>query len=582
MRTFARTLGPAVALALFGLAPVARAQTIELKGELDTSEPDHVLLPFEVPAGTAEIEIRHVNPIADNVIDWGLYDPDGFRGWGGGLDERVVINEAAASRCYLAGPVKPGTWQLVLGKAKIVTALASYSAEIDLRAAPTLAAQPERTPYVATKALETGARWWPGDFHVHSRESGDARPTPNEVLTFAASRGLKFVELSEHNTTSQLDFYNDAQSQHADILLLPGVEYTTYDGHANGIGATKWVDHKIGLDGLTITQAATAFRDQGAVFAINHPTLDLGNFCIGCAWKHDLDFGLIGAVEIGTGGWDQTGSLFSPSAIALWTEMSATAHLTPIGGSDDHRGGEDTDVFHSPIGSPTTLVWADELSATAIVDGVRKGRTVVKLRGPEDPMVELGTTGEPAAMIGDVVTNDRPTLVATVTGGVGHEVHIVKAGTVVATSAVTTDPFRFELPVCAPMAGEDFYRAEVYEGVTPRTITGHLYVAAAPASPPCELGGAGGAAGMGGAAGAGGTSAAGMGGTGGAGGLGGAGGSMGQAGGVGNGADGDDDGGCDCGRPMPAGGSGRGATRLMAFAAIAAFVARARRRQDPG
>ncbi|HEU4539254.1 MAG TPA: CehA/McbA family metallohydrolase, partial [Polyangiaceae bacterium] len=318
MRTFARTLGPALVLALVAFAPGARAQGIELlQGELDASEPDHVLVPFTVPEGTVEIEIRHDNLVAANVIDWGVYDPSGFRGWGGGLDETVVINEKAASRCYVAGPLPAGTWHLVLGKAKIVTAPAAYRAEVETRVAPAvpvLDPQPERQPYVAPAALATGARWWPGDFHVHSRESGDARPTLDEVLAFAATRGLSFVELSEHNTTSQLDFYNAAQAKSPDVLLLPGVEYTTYDGHANGIGATTWVDHKIGFGGLTIEAAATAFRDQGAVFALNHPTLDLGNECIGCAWKHELDLGLVGAYEIGIGGWDETGQLFSPGA----------------------------------------------------------------------------------------------------------------------------------------------------------------------------------------------------------------------------------------------------------------------------
>ncbi|HEU4407871.1 MAG TPA: CehA/McbA family metallohydrolase [Polyangiaceae bacterium] len=576
MRTFARALGPALVLASAAFAPGARAQNVELlQGELDAAEPDHVLVPFTVPAGTVEIEIRHVNPVAANVIDWGVYDPNGFRGWGGGLDEAVIINEKAASRCYVAGPLPAGTWHLVVGKAKIVATPAEYQAEVEYRPAATLAPQPERQPYVAPGALAAGARWWPGDFHVHSRESGDGRPTLDEVLAFAAARGLSFVELSEHNTISQLDFYNAAQAKSPDVLLVPGVEYTTYDGHANGIGATAWVDHKIGLGGLTIEAAATAFRDQGAVFALNHPTLDLGDLCIGCAWKHELDLGLVGAYEIGLGGWDETGQLFSPAAIRTWTELSARAHLAPVGGSDDHRGGQDVDALHSPMGSPTTLVWADALSVQAIVEGVRKGRTVVKLRGPQDPMVELGAAGEPAAMIGDTVTSPRPTLVATVTGGVGREVRIVKAGAVVASAAVDADPFRFEYPVCAPPAGEDFYRAEVYEGATPRTITGHLYVAAAAAGPPCGAGGAGGGglAGAGGAGGAGG--AAGTAGVSGAG-DGGGGGAAGVAGGVGNPADGE--GGCDCGRPLPARASRGGAASLAALGACLALAARARRR----
>ncbi len=557
MRTFARAFGPSLALALVALSSRARAQATVLEGQVTPGEPDHQFLAFDVPANAVEIEITHDSLTAGNIIDWGVYDPAGFRGWGGGLTEPTVIGAQAASRGYRAGPLPAGTWQLVLGKAKIETNPANYRATVTVRVAPeapTLAPQPERQPYVAPAALATGARWWAGDFHVHSRESGDANPTLDEALDFAATRGLDFIELSDHNTNSQLDFYNDAQPRHPDVLLLPGVEYTTYDGHANGVGATAWVDHKIGFRGATIEAAAIAFRDQGAVFSLNHPELDFGSLCIGCAWRHPLDRALVGAYEIGTGSWDQSAQLFTPKVIAEWTAQTAAgANIAPIGGSDDHKGGKGTadDLFYSPIGSPTTLVWADELSVRAIVEGVRKGRTVVKLRGPEDPMVELSTAGEPAAMAGDTVRGvDGATLVVTVTGGASHNVRIYKGGQEVSKVDVTSDPFRFELPVTAPATGRDFYRAEALDGDTPRTVTAHLYVAANGA-------GASGASGAAGAAG-----------------------SPGAAG-DGNAADPADlEGGCDCGRPLPSNAPGRGATRVLAFASLAALVARARRRRD--
>jgi hypothetical protein len=123
---------------------------------------------------------------------------------------------------------------------------ARYHIEIVLRTAPTLPAQPERRPYAHVPALATGPRWYAGDFHVHSRESGDASPTLDEVATFARGRGLDFVELSEHNTVSQLDLLAAAQARHPALLFVPGSEVTTYGGHANAIGATRWVDFRVG------------------------------------------------------------------------------------------------------------------------------------------------------------------------------------------------------------------------------------------------------------------------------------------------------------------------------------------------
>src|SRR6185295_18945067 len=112
------------------------------------------------------------------------------------------------------------------------------------------------------------------------------------------------------------DFY--ASHADPDVLLLPGVEFTPYHGHANGIGATQWVDHKIGLDGATIDAAITAFHGQGALFSINHPAMNIGDLCIGCAWTWQVVPTTIDGVEIETGGYGQGGVLFHNPAMQFW------------------------------------------------------------------------------------------------------------------------------------------------------------------------------------------------------------------------------------------------------------------------
>lgn len=462
--------------ALLSPAPASAEETVlPIDGEVPPGEPDHFFVPFQVPEGTVEIEIRHDDLSEENILDWGLYDPSGFRGWGGGNAEPAVVGAGAASRSYLAGPITPGEWRVVVGKAQIKVTPALYQVEIVLRDAPTLTPQPERTPYAAPAPLQVGPRWYAGDFHVHSMESGDARPPLDEIADFARQRGLDFVEISDHNTVSQLDFFVDAQGRSPDLLFLPGVEYTTYDGHANGIGATTWVDHKIGLAGVTIEGAAQAFAEQGAILALNHPTLDLGDLCIGCAWEHELAPERIGAVEIATGGLSQTGNgLFTWSAIALWDELCGQGfHLAAIGGSDDHRAGVDLGSFQSPIGDPTTLVFAEELSVDGILGGIRSGRTVVKLQGPDDPMIEL-TSSQPAA--GDTVSAKRTTLRALVTAGAGAELHFVRNGQALDPVAIDADPFTAEVQAEAPAVGEDRWRAEVVINGKPRTLTSHLWL----------------------------------------------------------------------------------------------------------
>lgn len=453
--------GTALSLAL-GIALVrpsaARADaTFDLDGVVDTTGPDHVLVPFEVPAGTQEIEIVHTDLSDEDILDFGLNDPSGFRGWGGGNTEPIVVTENAASRSYLTGPITPGTWHLVIGKALLDGGDASYHATVNLRDVPTLPAQPERAPYEDPGVRVEGARWYAGDFHVHSRESGDADATLEEIAALAQERGLDFVEISDHNTTSQLDFLDAAHAGTPSFLFLPGVEFTTYDGHANGIGATAFVDHKIGLGDVTIGGAMAAFEAQGALFSINHPAFALGDACIGCAWTHDTSAGTVHAVELVTAG---SASVFIEQTLAFYEALAASGQRpAALGGSDDHRAGEDLGAFGTPIGSPTTMVFAEELSVEGIKAGIRAGRTVVKARGPDDPMVEL--------------TDDEAGVSARVTGGEGHQLRFVVDGVAGAFEPIEGEDVTIE---AALEPGAHRVRAEVWDETQIATLTSFVFV----------------------------------------------------------------------------------------------------------
>ncbi len=431
-------------------------------------------VPFEVPPGTVELEVRHDDLASENILDWGLEDPNGFRGYGGGNTEPALVGERAASRSYLAGPLPPGTWRVTVGKAKIGKTPARYRIEVHLRTQATLPPQPERQPYRPASALSAQARWYAGDLHVHSRESGDARPPLDEIATYARGRGLDFVVLTEHNTTSTLDFLVAAQGRHPELLLVPGIEYTTYQGHANALGATGYVRPRVN-EGVSLKEAVDAFHAQGALFSINHPTYDVGELCIGCAWQLAVPPGSVDALEVANGGWEKLGRFFSEGALGYWDWLLAQGqHTAAVGGSDDHRAGVDLDFTQSAIANPTTVVYARELSVAALLDGIRQGRTVVKLQGPEDPMVELSSSVEPT---GDTVLAEGTRLSARVTGARGRQVRFVHNGVRLPLVDVDSDDFRVERDVSAPAQGEDRFRVEVWVNGHPRTVTSHLWVA---------------------------------------------------------------------------------------------------------
>lgn len=470
---------PTLFLCLSVLAePAAQADdTLTFDGDAPEGGADHFYIPFSVPPGVRELEVRHENRTSVNTLDFGLLDVNGYRGWGGGTSESAIVGEQAASRAYVPGSIGPGSWRVIIGKAQILQTPARYHIEVALRDKATLAPQLERRPYVAVPPLAQGRRYYAGDLHVHSLESTDARPDLAQIVQFARGRHLDFVEISDHNTVTQLDFFGAAQAQSPDVLLVPGIEVTTYAGHMNAIGATRFVEHKVGQPGVTIDTTADAVQSQGALLSINHPVLDLGAACIGCAWKQPLSGSRVNAVEIGTGGLRQGSLFFVPRAIAFWESLLAQGlHVAAVGGSDDHRGGQGTGAMDSPIGDPTTLVLADELSAAAIVDGIRHGRTVVKLQGPDDPMIELGEK-DGAAGPGDTLRVRSTILTARVTAGMGQSLRFVKNGEPQNEVLIDADPFIATQPVTAPSAGaQDRWRVEVIIDNMPRTVTSPIYV----------------------------------------------------------------------------------------------------------
>lgn len=456
-----------IALSTVLAASSALAQetpTYELDGEVPPGDETHFFVEFEVPEGIVEIEIRHDDLSEANILDWGLDDPNGFRGWGGGNSEPAIVGEQAASRSYIYGPIPEGTWEVVVGKAKIVETPARYEIDVFLRTEATLPAQP-RAPYEDPGPLVDEARWYAGDFHVHSRQSGDARPTIRETLEFAQGVGLDFVMLSEHNTNSGLTLYAEVQPDFPELLIVPGVEWTTYSGHANALGATEWVDHKVGIRGVTPQGAIQEYHDQGALFFPTHALEPSWQQCIGCNWEWEVDPDTLDAVEVQTASWD---------SIEFWEDACTNgSHAVALGGSDDHDAGQDIRPHTRSIGTPTTMVFAEQLSVDAILEGVRSGRTVVKINGMDDPMLETELSGE---RVGDTVYADTAVLSALVTGGQGKALRVVKNGEVIATISIGSDPFLHETTVEAPASGEDRYRHQVMSSVDPVTVGSYVWL----------------------------------------------------------------------------------------------------------
>jgi hypothetical protein len=434
--------------------------------------------PFTVPAGTVEIQIAHADGASTDILDWGVWSPDGYRGWAGGLTDDAIIGVDESSRGYLEGPIPAGAWQLVIGKAKLPTGTGHYVVDITCRDNATLTELPRAAWQPVT--LETGPRWYAGDFHVHSEESGDATATLDMITALARDRGLDFIALSDHNTVAHHPRVAALQPSVPDVLYLRAIEVTTYAGHGNAVGVSEYVDHRVGLDGVSATTILADVATQGGMFIVNHPALELGDACIGCGWHHDdTRWDQVTGLEVLTGPYELVLNLFTPRALEIWDEHLAEGnHIAAIGGSDDHRAGTDPPPAPDMIGSPTTLVYATELSEAAIIAGVRAGRTLVKLRGPDDPMVELTVQRDDgtAAMLGDTVTGVSEIVVDVhVVGGDGMELQLWRDGVQADTVPVVGVDWHDQLRL-APKGGLERLRAELGISGARVVITSHIWI----------------------------------------------------------------------------------------------------------
>ncbi|WP_426662036.1 CehA/McbA family metallohydrolase [Rhodanobacter aciditrophus] len=392
-----------------------------LRGSLDGSDNhSYRMLPFTVPAGTGRITVQfdYSGHDADHTtIDLGLLGPDGFhgqdgfRGWTGGSKRQFTVATSDATPSFLPGPIRPGRWRLLLGIPNIRTdSHSSYTAEIWFNRPD----DPAWEPAVLNPPLRDQPGWYRGDLHMHTAhsdgscasQSGRRVPCPLFLTVQAAvKRGLDFIAITDHNTTSQLDAMRELQPYFDRLLLIPGRELTTFTGHAGLLGTTAPVDFRI--DGRHVKDWAALAKQVAplhGLLSINHPVRPSDETCMGCGWtaQPPIDMSLVQAIEIVNG--VDAGTPFS--GVPFWEKQIARGYrLAGIGGSDNHDASQDAvGLGSNPVGHPVTVVHAQALSMQAILDGVRAGHVFVDTEGSRDRLLEMSAqSGGRHAAMGDAI-----------------------------------------------------------------------------------------------------------------------------------------------------------------------------------
>lgn len=500
-RTFKAAL---LALLVISTPGMAAEHDYVFEGEVDFSHiGEYIYLDFTVPEGTTKISFNYsYAPVAVNalpesagdstaalisdVIDIGVFDADGYRGWSGSNKHNFSIakSKAHTSDSYIPGPMPAGTWRVELGVGMVEPGhLVAYTVNIDLSDEDV---GDEFIPSAYEPVvLSNEARWYKGDLHCHSKHS-DGSGTMEETFDFAQSQGLDFIALSDHNAISHYLYIPDYQPLYGDLLLLYACELTSYQGHINVFNVREYVPYQGTAPDYDINAVADMVHSLGGFISPNHPAvpgIPTDDHIHGMGYFYpDTDWSKIDFMEAVNGPSSVYGGIPNPinfMAIQWWDDLQNQGYpITIRGGSDDHNSGQGGGDLYAPIGVPTTVVYAEELSADAIFDAIAAGHTYLSTLGPDGPELYLtATDGRARVIVGDTIAGESITLEVHVVGALGMDLRILENGVPMHGHnkiAVTDNDFSYtvELTPTEPVR----YRAELHQGIILAAITNSLYV----------------------------------------------------------------------------------------------------------
>lgn len=378
-------------------APVASTPDLVLQGDVQgVQNHTYVQVPFRVPAGVRRVTLAftYTGKEQHTALDLGLLDPNQLRCWSGGNKSVLTVGISDATPSCLPGLIPSGKWNVLIGVPNIRPGIRShYTAQIFFTRTGLVADYPDllRAP------LRKGPAWYRGDLHMHTANSDGQCPSQTGrmvpcpvffTVDAAARRGLDFIAITDHNATSQYDAMRELQPYFDKLLLIPGREITTFQGHLNFLGTTQFIDFRLGSKEVPDMNVLLRNAQKlGALVSINHPAAPTGEICMGCGWTPavPVDMHLLTAIEAVNGGSE----IPAFSGIPFWErQLNQGYRLTAIGGSDNHRPMHPLDQAGS-IGRPTTVVYAADLSTPAILAGIRSGRVFIDLTGSRDRLIDL-------------------------------------------------------------------------------------------------------------------------------------------------------------------------------------------------
>jgi hypothetical protein len=211
-------------------------------------------------------------------------------------------------------------------------------------------------PYTATAyevlKLET---------HLHTLHS-DGQHSVAAMFEACRGAGYDAVALTDHNTLSGLAEAVEAAEQ-LGLVLVPGVEVTTFRGHAVVLGVARvpeWRDlEQRGMDAL-----ADDVHAEGGLLCVSHPAALGSPVCSGCTWAWPVQ---PASVDL----WEVFSAPRPSSDIPaeLWQQLlGAGGRAAPVAAGDVHS------TSAAARRKAATYVYVRERTPAAVLDALRARR----------------------------------------------------------------------------------------------------------------------------------------------------------------------------------------------------------------
>lgn len=399
----------------------------------------YLYLPFEVPEWCRTIEVeysyRGLGP-GECVVDIGLFEPgpldlveamENFRGWSGSNKKAFYVSETSATPSYTPG-LRGGVWHVILGLYKLPEGGCEYEVSVTLSSEAR-----DKALQLNEEEPPAKAGWVKGDFHTHTVHS-DGDSSLLELASLARKQGLDFIAVTDHNTHSHIREMGGRSCFVDNVLLLRGVEVTTYWGHFNVYGVERTPEFRIQSTKDLLRVAEDLIR-KGYVVSVNHPKP------LGPDWEWGV-MGFAHLVEVFHALWEFNNYI----SLRKWDEHLRLGYkLGLVGGSDAHSLKIPGSL--SQPGAPTTWVHVDELSEEGLLRGLLRQRVFVS-ESPSGPRAELSAiTGGKVTPMGGTVAAAEAKLLVKVEGGAGHLARLVTDAGVIDAWRIEGERFKDEVEV---------------------------------------------------------------------------------------------------------------------------------------